>query len=94
MIEITKVTLYPFEQEGTREKPSNLLAYADIILNHVLLIKGFKIFRSRSGGLFIGFPAQKGKNGQYFEQIVPLTKELKTIFRDKIIEAYKNDSLT
>ncbi|MBN2384961.1 septation protein SpoVG family protein [bacterium] len=88
-LQITKVIIYPFEQEGFGDRNSNLLAYADVVLNEVLQLKGFKIFRSKTGGLFIGFPAQRAKNGQYYEQIVALTKEMKVLFREHIISAYK-----
>ena len=89
MIHITEVKIYPFEQETRSDRTSALLAYADITIEKELVVKGFKIFRSKSGGLFVRFPSSKGKSGQYFDQVIALTKELNSHIRDEIVAAYK-----
>ena len=44
-------------------------AYADVTFNDVILIKGFRVLSSKTGGLFVGFPSQKGKDGQYRDTV-------------------------
>lgn len=89
MLKITSVTIYPFEPESTPKLQTSLLAYADVVLNKKLTIKGFKVFRSKSGGLFISFPAQRSKSGSWYDLVVPLEKELTNYFRAEIVNAYK-----
>ena len=58
---VTFIKIYPFDT-GIQE--SSLRACADVVFDDFLLIKGFKILISKSGGLFIGMPSKKGKDGK------------------------------
>ena len=86
---ITTVKIYPFDSCGPE---SYLRAYADITFNDVILIKGFRVLSSKSGGLFVGFPSQKGKGGQFRETVEFKSRELKSQLRSSILDAYKNYS--
>ena len=86
---ITAVKIYPFD---SGEPDSSMRAYADVIFNDVVLIKGFRVLSSKSGGLFVGFPSQKGKDGQYRDTVEFKSEELKSELRSTILEAYKNYS--
>ena len=86
---ITAVKIYPFD---SGEPDSSMRAYADIIFNDVVLIKGFRVLSSKSGGLFVGFPSQKGKDGQYRDTVEFKSEELKSELRSTILEAYKTYS--
>lgn len=92
MLTVTEVIIYPFEHETWTNKATTLLAYADITIEKELTIKGFKIFRTKSGGLFVTFPSSKAKSGQYFDQVFALTKELNNHIRDTIVEAFKTST--
>ena len=63
---ITTVKIYPFDS-GRPE--SSLRAYADVTFNDVILIKGFRVLSSKKGGIFVGFPSQKGKDGEFRETV-------------------------
>lgn len=83
---ITAVKIYPFD---SGEPDSSLRAYADVTFNDVILIKGFRVLTSKTGGLFVGFPSQKGKDGQFRDTVEFKSEELKSDVRSAILEAYK-----
>lgn len=86
---ITAVKIYPFD---SGEPDSSMRAYADVTFNDVVLIKGFRVLTSKTGGLFVGFPSQKGKDGQFRDTVEFKSEELKSEVRSAILEAYKTYS--
>jgi len=86
---ITSIKIYPFD---TGNAQSSLRAYADVILDDLVLIKGFRILASKSGGLFIGMPSKKGKDDKYYDQVEFKTDDLESLVRNRILEAYKEFS--
>lgn len=86
---ITSVKIYPFDLGTTQ---SSLRAYAEVILDDSVLIKGFRILASKSGGLFVGMPSQKGKDGKYYDQVEIRTDDFKSLLRSRILDAYKEFS--
>ncbi len=85
-IEITGVKIYPFDTSTTGGK---VKAMAEIELGHGLLIKGLKVVEGKNGGVFVGYPSRRGKDGVYREIVQPLNKETETAIRHAVIEAYK-----
>ena len=83
---ITFIKIYPFD---TDMHQSALRAYADVILDDLIVIKGFKILVGKSGGLFIGMPSKKGKDGKYYDQIEFKVNAFQSELRTRILEAYK-----
>jgi stage V sporulation protein G len=83
---ITTVKIYPFD---FGEPDSSMRAYADVIFNNLILIKGFRVLNSKTGGLFVGFPSQKGKDGQFRDTVEFKSEELKSEVRSAILESYK-----
>jgi stage V sporulation protein G len=86
---ISEVKIYPFD---SGEPDSSLRAYADVTFNEVILIKGFRVLASKTGGLFVGFPSQKGKDGQFRETVEFKSEVLKSELRSAILAAYKTYS--
>ena len=86
---ITGIKIYPFDLGSSH---SSLRAYADVVLDDLVLIKGFKILASKSGGLFIGLPSKMGKDGKYYDQVKFKTEEFQSLLRNRILEAYKEFS--
>lgn len=89
-MEITTVTIYPFEQGESDQPGTHILAYADIVIDNQLLIKGFRIYRTKTGGLFVSYPAQKNRQGKYFDQVIPQTKETAALIRNQVLDAFQN----
>ena len=83
---ITFIKIYPFDS-GIHQ--SSLRAYVDVILDDLLVIKGFKILVGKSGSLFIGMPSKKGKDGKYYDQIEFKVNAFQSELRTRILEAYK-----
>jgi len=85
-VEITGVRVYPFD---TAEAGGKTLAMADVTIAGSLTLKGFRIVAGKGGGLFVGFPSVKGRDGKWRDTVVPLDPETRTLIRDRIVEAYK-----
>ena len=60
-----------------------------MVLDDLLVIKGFKILAAKSGGLFIGMPSKKGKDNKYYDQIEFKVNDFQSELRTCILEAYK-----
>ena len=86
---ITAIKIYPFDLSSSQ---SSLRAYADVLLDDLVLIKGFRILSAKSGGLFIGLPSKIGKDGKYYDQVKFKTEEFQSLLRNRILEAYKEFS--
>ncbi len=86
---ITAVKIYPFDFGSSQ---SSLRAYADVVLDDLVLIKGFRVLAVKSGGLFIGLPSKIGKDGKYYEQVEFKTEEFQSMLRNCILKAYKEFS--
>jgi len=86
---VTTVKIYPFD---TGDSQSSLRAYADVTLDDFIVLKGFRILAAKSGGLFVGMPSKKGKDGKYYDQIEFKTASFQSGLRDRILEAYKEFS--
>ena len=83
---ITFIKIYPFDTDISQ---SSLKAYADVILDDLLVIKGFKILVGKSGGLFIDMLSKKGKDGKYYDQIEFKANDFRSELRIRILEDYK-----
>ena len=85
-MKITEIKIYPFEF-GPSE--SSLRAYADVVLDNLVLIKGFRVLANKSGGLFIGMPSKMGKGGKYYDQVEFKTDKFRSLLRSRILDTYK-----
>lgn len=86
-MQVTDVKIFPFEAAAPGSK---LVAFAEVTLDGSLTLRGIRIFRSAQGGLFLGYPSQKGRGGEYRDLIAFKDAGLKNHLRDAIVEAYKN----
>lgn len=86
MLKITDIKIYPFD---TTNIGGQTKGYADITIEETLILKGFKIIEAENGGLFIGYPNQKTRDGRYKDLIIPLNNEIKEYLRRSIIDKYK-----
>lgn len=84
---ITRIRIYPFDT-GTRG--GRIRGIADVELDGVLLIKGIRILESRSGGLFLGMPSVRTRSGEYRDTVILEDTEFARMFRDRVIEAFRN----
>lgn len=85
-MQVTDVKIFPFD---AGVPGSRLLAFAEVTLDECLTLRGIRIFRSERGGLFIGYPARKGRGGEYRDLFLVKDPAFKNRLRDAIVEAYK-----
>ena len=70
------------------ENGSSLKAFADVVVNDVLLIKGLKIVEGRNG-MFVSMPSeQSSKDKKWYETVRILKPEVRQSVFDQIISAY------
>lgn len=86
-MQITSIRIFPFDT-GTRG--GKIRGIADIEIDHLLAIKGIRILESKSGGLFLGMPSVRIRNGEYRDIVELLDKTFADDFRKTIIEAFRN----
>jgi stage V sporulation protein G len=86
MINISQVRIYPFETDSLG---GHTRAYADITIDGCLLVKGLRVMEGAGGGLFVAFPTQRGRNGRYYDLVVPLDAAAREYIRTTVIEAFK-----
>ncbi len=89
-LNITSVRIYPFVTSSTGGKT---LAMADLTIDNALVLRGFRVIEGKSGGLFVGFPSARGKDGIWRETVFALDKETGSVIRNRIIEAYKTSNV-
>lgn len=66
---------------------SSVKAFADVIFNGQLLVKGIRLVEGKNG-LFAGMPKSQGKDGKWYETVRILDDELKQELQDRVLEAY------
>ena len=86
MIHISGIRIYPFE---TPDIGGRIRAYAEITLDASLLLKGLRVIEGTRGGLFVAFPAQRGRDRRYHDLVIPLDAETREYIRTTVIEAFK-----
>ena len=80
--EVKRIT--KIKGEGT------LKAFCDVVIGDAVLIKGLKVVDGKNG-LFVSMPSERGKNGKWYETVLPLTKETKEELTRVVMEAYQAD---
>ncbi len=84
-MEITEVRIFKMENKG------KLLAYANIVLNNSIILKGIKVING-ARGIFIAMPAKlnnrKGKS-KFIEFYHPINAQSRAIIEKAILEEYK-----
>ena len=79
MIEVAR--LYRFDNG------SSLKAFADVIINGQVLIKGVRVADGRNG-LYISMPSAQGKDGKWYPTVMLLEDSLKEELQTTVLEAY------
>ena len=67
----------------------NLKAYADVVLDESIMIKGISVVDGKNG-LFLNMPSRKGADGNYYDQVYPITKEFREELTKSVIDEYQH----
>ena len=81
-LEIQVQRMYRFE--GNRP----LKAFADIIVNDALFIKGIKILEGKNG-LFVSMPQEQAKDKKWYDSVRCLTQDARQQVTEIVLSAYK-----
>ena len=69
---------------------SKIKAYATIVVNDVLRLRGLKVVEG-SKGPFVGYPSYLKQDGQFQEIYLPTDKTFSNEIKKTVIEAYTNE---
>ncbi|PIU41133.1 MAG: septation protein spoVG [Candidatus Omnitrophica bacterium CG07_land_8_20_14_0_80_42_15] len=79
-IEVARIR--KFDGEGS------LKAFADIVIGGSFLVRGLKIVEGKNG-IFVGMPREQGKDGKWYDNVLPITKEAKEELAEVLLGAYE-----
>ena len=65
----------------------NLKAFCDVLIADAFVIKGIRVVEGKKG-LFVGMPREQGKDGNWYETVIPVTKEAKGWVSDAVLKVY------
>ena len=82
-MKITSVNIRKVDKEDT-----NLRAFANITIDDSLAVKDLRIIDGNNG-LFVAMPSRKNKEGVYRDIVHPINQEIRDMFEEEILKAYK-----
>ena len=83
MVEQAKVTVKRINRfEGKAAK-----AFCDVAIGGEFLVKGVRVVEGKNG-LFVSMPQELGKDGNWYDTVVPLTKEARQRVSETVLGAY------
>lgn len=62
-------------------------AFCDLSVNDALIIVGIRVVESEKG-LFVAMPREEGKDGKWYNTVIPLKRETKNEIEKVVLEAY------
>ena len=63
-------------------------AFCDVAVAGAYLIKGVKVVNGKRG-VFVSMPREQGKDGKWYETVIPLTQEARDRLSDVVLETYE-----
>ena len=73
-----------FDGEGT------LKAFCDLQVAESFLIKGLMVIEGKNG-LFVSMPREQGKDGNWYDTVFPLSKEIRQQVSEVVLGAYERE---
>ena len=64
-------------------------AFVDVALEDSFIIKGVRIVEGKDG-LFVSLPREEGRDGKWYNTIVPVSRETKETLDTMVLEAYNS----
>lgn len=65
-------------------------AFCDVAIAESFLVKGIKVIEGKKG-LFVSMPREQGKDGNWYDTVVPLTKEARQQIAETVLSAYRTE---
>ncbi|MBQ2639598.1 MAG: septation regulator SpoVG [Bacilli bacterium] len=83
-MKITSVKVRKIEKEGSRMK-----GIASVLLDDSFAVHDIRVIEGEDG-LFIAMPSRKTASGDYRDIAHPINSEVRAMFEEAILDAYKN----
>lgn len=80
-LKLAVTRLHKLDGEGATK------AFCDISVMDSLVINGLRVVEGKDG-LFVCMPREAGKNGKWYNTVIPLTREVKDAIEQIVLEAY------
>ncbi len=65
-----------------------LKAFCDLVVAESFLITGIRVVEGKNG-LFVSMPQEKGKDGNWYDTVLPLAKEVRQQVSEVVLSAYQ-----
>ena len=62
-------------------------AFCDLSVSDSLVIKGLRVVEGEKG-LFVSMPREEGRDGKWYNTVIPLKREVKDEIEKLVLEAY------
>ena len=62
-------------------------AFCDLSILDSIVIKGLRVVEGEKG-LFVSMPREEGKDGKWYNTVIPLKREIKDEIEKLVLEAY------
>jgi len=80
-LKLAVTRIHKLEGEGATK------AFCDISILDSLVINGLRVVQGKDG-LFVSMPREAGKDGKYYNTVIPLRREVKDDIEKLVLEAY------
>jgi stage V sporulation protein G len=80
-LKLAVTRLHKIEGEGPTR------AFCDISVLDSLVINGLRVVQGKDG-LFVSMPREAGKDGKWYNTVIPLRREIKDDIEKLVLEAY------
>ncbi len=81
-LEVKVHRIYKMQKDGP------LKAFADIVINDAIVIKGIKLLDGKQG-LFVSMPQEKAKDNKWYDSVRCLSKDLERKIESEVLAAYE-----
>jgi stage V sporulation protein G len=86
-LEITDVKIFMLKNESSNNGNGKTKAFASIVLNDAFRVTGIRIVEGEKG-LFASLPRRKDNDGNFWQIVAPLNRELYQVIQDEIVHQY------
>jgi len=70
------------------EPKNNTLAFADLLVNDALVIRGLRVCNGKNGR-FVSFPQDIGKDEKWYDQVYLKDKKLNAVVSEVVLKAFE-----
>ncbi|HPN73033.1 MAG TPA: septation protein SpoVG family protein [Candidatus Omnitrophota bacterium] len=65
-------------------------AFCDLLVMDTLVVKGLRVVQGKDG-LFLSMPQQQGKDGKWYDTVMPVSKEIRKGLEKMVIGEYQSE---